>query len=330
MRRLETALLVVALATGPALAQPGKGGPKGGPPPKVDQNVGTNGNGKGFGTINKGSTGAMFGGMKIGPVNKGPTTPPPGSTTVAKGSGSLFGTSIAGTVTKGPNGTLTAVVTIGGMTFNVSGSKPSGSSQPVSQGPSSTTSATSAAATAAATAPTTTANTQPVAQQQPPNPNTNSPTSPVAPTSTAPVDEPLLATTTTTNGIDPIDPQDPPPAPGPDPIPPPEVAFAEPTEVDDPITPPEFVDLLFNQPKNIRLQLTVPRYGYFKGLVYSKGFVRLIGQIRVIGGVVAAGDDSAVALMQGAMATSNPDAFNNRVRPPVQRMRIVEWKETGN
>lgn len=70
--------------------------------------------------------------------------------------------------------------------------------------------------------------------------------------------------------------------------------------------------------------LYIPGYAYYQGFVYSPKGISVIGQVRLIGGAAAAED---VALRDGAMLTTNPDALNGRIQPSRFRYRIVNWKE---
>jgi hypothetical protein len=70
--------------------------------------------------------------------------------------------------------------------------------------------------------------------------------------------------------------------------------------------------------------LYIPNYSYYQGLVYSPKGLSVIGQVRLIGGAAARED---ISMRNGAMATTNPDAFRGRVKPTRYRYHVSEWHE---
>lgn len=81
---------------------------------------------------------------------------------------------------------------------------------------------------------------------------------------------------------------------------------------------------VLRSPDSPESALYIPNYSYFQGIVYSPKALSIIGQVRVVGGVVARED---VSMRNGAMATTNPEAFRGRVKPSRFRYHVTEWQE---
>jgi hypothetical protein len=89
---------------------------------------------------------------------------------------------------------------------------------------------------------------------------------------------------------------------------------------------------LLNNPTSKDLQLYVPGYAYFQGVVYSKGNISALGPVRIIGGVICqTPDDSAtkkqIILQKGAMLTTNPDYLKRTLTPPALKLKVTRWEE---
>ena len=95
----------------------------------------------------------------------------------------------------------------------------------------------------------------------------------------------------------------------------------------------DYIEMFFNDPGNPLLYLVVPEYVYFQGLVYSKGHIKTMGPMRVMGGVFCTKDDAGaekqVSLESGAMLTTIPEYQQQRLIPPKNRFRVVNWAEVG-
>ncbi|MCL5037218.1 MAG: hypothetical protein M1269_08905 [Chloroflexi bacterium] len=96
----------------------------------------------------------------------------------------------------------------------------------------------------------------------------------------------------------------------------------------------EYFDLFFYNSTNGRLNLYIPNYAYFQGLVYSHGNFTAAGPLRVIGGVVALDPSSAIGrninLEDGAMLTTDPEYLSQVFPPYTRSYRVIEWKEIPN
>lgn len=84
-----------------------------------------------------------------------------------------------------------------------------------------------------------------------------------------------------------------------------------------------WTSVLFS-PNSPTSTLYIPNYSYFQGFIYTPKGMAVIGQVRLIGGA-AAGE--SVALRDGAMLTTNPEAMSNRIQPSRFRYQVVNWKE---
>ena len=119
----------------------------------------------------------------------------------------------------------------------------------------------------------------------------------------------------------------------PPPPPPPPVYNVTTTVVPAGMSPAAYIDMFFNDPANPVLQLVVPDYVYFQGLVYSKGNIKTMGPIRVMGGMFCtkdgSGDVKQVTLEGGAMVTTVPEYQRQKLLPPRNRFRVVNWSEVG-
>ncbi|MCD6309144.1 MAG: hypothetical protein J7M18_00410 [Candidatus Eremiobacteraeota bacterium] len=96
----------------------------------------------------------------------------------------------------------------------------------------------------------------------------------------------------------------------------------------------EYFDLFFYNPTNGRLNLFIPNYAYFQGLVYTHGNFTAAGPLRVIGGVVALsttpGTGKNIHLQDGAILTTDPEYLRQVFPPYTRSYRIIEWKEIPN
>lgn len=132
----------------------------------------------------------------------------------------------------------------------------------------------------------------------------------------------------------------PPPPSGPAPIPPPgpgptlETVTVNTGTYPDPVKPQQFITLFFEDPANPILALTVPKYVYFQGAVFTKGDLKALGPIRIIGGIVCSrsdtGEENNVVLKNGSILTTNPDALKKRYEPPRNRYHVVKWHEISS
>lgn len=61
---------------------------------------------------------------------------------------------------------------------------------------------------------------------------------------------------------------------------------------------------------NVGIDLRLPGYSYFQGVIQAKNHVVVAGQVRIVGGIVGVDEpDATLNLYNGAMVTSNPHAF---------------------
>ena len=99
------------------------------------------------------------------------------------------------------------------------------------------------------------------------------------------------------------------------------------------MSPEDYIQMFFYDPTNPLLSLYVPGYVYVQGLVYSKGKIKTMGPIRIIGGVIgnksSSGAENQLTLEGGAMITTCPDYLQQKLIPPKNRFRVVNWNEVG-
>ncbi len=82
-----------------------------------------------------------------------------------------------------------------------------------------------------------------------------------------------------------------------------------------------------------RLDVRLPGYTYFQGLIHADNHVTVAGQVRVVGGIVGSEREYATAnLYGGAMITTNAHAFTGsgsalKGGPQGMKTRIKRWKE---
>lgn len=82
-----------------------------------------------------------------------------------------------------------------------------------------------------------------------------------------------------------------------------------------------------------RMDVKLPGYSYFQGLIHSDNHVTIAGQVRVVGGVLGTDRSYATAnLYSGAMVTTNAHAFTGagdslKGGPAGMKTRIRNWKE---
>lgn len=87
-----------------------------------------------------------------------------------------------------------------------------------------------------------------------------------------------------------------------------------------------------SNPSSKNLQLYIPGYAYFQGVVYSTGNIKALGPVRIIGGVVCqtpsdAVDKKQIVLEKGAMLTTNPDYLKKKLNPPALKLKVTRWEE---
>ncbi|MCE1247114.1 MAG: hypothetical protein LWY06_10760 [Firmicutes bacterium] len=93
-----------------------------------------------------------------------------------------------------------------------------------------------------------------------------------------------------------------------------------------------WMSLFLSDPANKNLQLYIPGYAYYQGVIYSNGNVRTMGPIRVIGGVVCKNSDSSadekqILMEKGAMLTTNPEYLKKKLSPPSLKLKVTQWEE---
>lgn len=87
-----------------------------------------------------------------------------------------------------------------------------------------------------------------------------------------------------------------------------------------------WTSLLFS-PNSPNSALYIPNYAYFQGFAYTPAQMSVIGQVRLIGGMAAR---HGVALRDGAMVTTNPDAMQDRIQPSRFRYQVINWRELNS
>ncbi len=95
------------------------------------------------------------------------------------------------------------------------------------------------------------------------------------------------------------------------------------------------MDIFFDDPGDKDLDLYIPGYAYFQGIIYSNGNVQALGPIRIIGGIICQRKDPAnlsetpksIKMEKGAMLTTNPDYLSKKLTPPNVRLKITKWRE---
>lgn len=86
----------------------------------------------------------------------------------------------------------------------------------------------------------------------------------------------------------------------------------------------QYVNNLFGNvnPVGVQVNLGLPNYTYFQGLVVSRQHVFLAGQVRVVGGVVANGN---AVVSRAGMVTTNPESQLGRVNVGQARWKVEAW-----
>ncbi|MFN8610341.1 MAG: hypothetical protein U0931_22580 [Vulcanimicrobiota bacterium] len=86
----------------------------------------------------------------------------------------------------------------------------------------------------------------------------------------------------------------------------------------------DYVNNLFGNvnPAGVDVNLGLPNYAYFQGLLYSKQNIFMAGQVRVVGGLVAQGN---VTVAGEGMVTSNPESQLNRISVTKARWKVEAW-----
>jgi hypothetical protein len=89
-------------------------------------------------------------------------------------------------------------------------------------------------------------------------------------------------------------------------------------------TASNYVNNLFGNLNNagVDVNLGLPHYTYYQGMIVSKGNAYLAGQVRVVGGLVAVGN---VSLAGGSMVTTNPESQLNRIQVTQARWKVESW-----
>ena len=72
----------------------------------------------------------------------------------------------------------------------------------------------------------------------------------------------------------------------------------------------------------VDLNLGLPNYAYYQGMIISRKNAYLAGQVRVVGGLIAVGN---VSLAGGGMVTTNPESQLNRVQVTQARWKVESW-----
>jgi hypothetical protein len=88
----------------------------------------------------------------------------------------------------------------------------------------------------------------------------------------------------------------------------------------------DYINNLFGNvnPSNTGLNLGLPSYAYFQGLIYSRKNVFMAGQVRVVGGVIATGN---LTLAGDGMLTTNPESQLERVSVSKARWKVESWTQ---
>lgn len=86
----------------------------------------------------------------------------------------------------------------------------------------------------------------------------------------------------------------------------------------------DYVNNLFGNvnPSGVDVNLGLPSYAYYQGLLFSEQNVFIAGQVRVVGGIVANGN---VTVAGEGMVTSNPESMLNRVSVTKARWKVESW-----
>jgi len=89
-------------------------------------------------------------------------------------------------------------------------------------------------------------------------------------------------------------------------------------------TPSDYVNNLFGNvnPSGVEVNVGLPNYAYFQGLLYSQQNVFLAGQVRVVGGLIATGN---VTVAGNGMVTTNPESQIGRVNVGQARWKVESW-----
>lgn len=83
----------------------------------------------------------------------------------------------------------------------------------------------------------------------------------------------------------------------------------DPTPYVETLDPQEYVVQLLSG-VNVGVDLRLPGYSYFQGVIQANNHVVIAGQVRVVGGVIGVdAPDATLNLYNGAMITSNPHSF---------------------
>lgn len=94
-----------------------------------------------------------------------------------------------------------------------------------------------------------------------------------------------------------------------------------------------FIDSIVHGPPG-RIDLRLPNYVYFQGVIQAEDHLVVAGQVRIVGGLLGA-ETGVAALYSGAMVTSNPQAFRDAGEalqggPDGVSTRVRSWREVPN
>lgn len=86
----------------------------------------------------------------------------------------------------------------------------------------------------------------------------------------------------------------------------------------------DYVDNLFGNVNNagIDVNLGLPNYTYYQGMIITQKNTFVAGQVRVVGGLSAVGN---VSLAGGGMLTTNPESQLNRIQVSQARWKVESW-----
>lgn len=93
-----------------------------------------------------------------------------------------------------------------------------------------------------------------------------------------------------------------------------------------------FLGQLFDGAGDGRLNMELPNYAYFQGILHSNRHIITVGQVRVVGGMVVSYNGGTVDLYRGAMVTSLPDYYMSRFGElqgggNQGKFVVADWKE---
>ena len=100
--------------------------------------------------------------------------------------------------------------------------------------------------------------------------------------------------------------------------------FEDPTPVPLAADTDDYIDNLFGNinPSTLSLNLGLPNYAYFQGLIYTRQNFFMAGQVRVVGGVVA---ENNLSIAGDGMLTTNPESQFDRISVGHARWKVESW-----